>query len=85
MFTGLVEGRSDTVQDDVEKVVVCHLVIDIPYLHIIQLSLHRTCQSEITDLVKNPIQLIVEAIVFTHSGLDLFLAIIPVTISFPPL
>ena len=43
----LAEARDDNVQDNVDKVVVCHFGIDIESMDIIQVSLDNTCFLEI--------------------------------------
>ena len=48
---GLVEIKDDTMQDDVNKVVVRHLGIGFKSIDIVQVFLHSTCLFEITDLV----------------------------------
>ena len=54
MCYGLAEARGDTVQDNVDEVVICHLGIDIESIDIIQVFLDSTCLFEITALVKSP-------------------------------
>ena len=51
----LVQARGDTVLDDIDKVMVTHLGIDIESIDIVQLFLHSTCLLKITDLVKSPV------------------------------
>ena len=84
MCHGLAEARCDTVQDDVNEVMVSHLRIDIESIDIIQVFLHSTCLLEITNLVESPVQLIVVTIVFSNGVLDFLLGNIPMSISFPP-
>ena len=52
---GLVEARSDIVQDDIDLMVVCYLGIEIESIDIVQVFLHYTCLFEITNLVKSPV------------------------------
>ena len=84
MCHGLAEARSDTVQDDVNELVICHLGTHIESIDIIQVFLHSTCVLEITYVVKSPVWLIVVAIVFPNGVLDFFSGNIPVAVSFPP-
>ena len=74
--------RGDTVQD-VDKVMVSHLGMDIESMNMIEVVLDSTCLLKITDVVKCPIWLVVVAIVLPNGILDLFLYFIPVPISFP--
>ena len=55
MCHGLAQARRDTIPDDGDKVVICHLGIDIESIDIVQLFLHSTCLLKITDLVKSPV------------------------------
>ena len=80
----LVEASSNTVQDDIDQVMVSHLGIDIKSINIIAVVLDSTCLFEITDLVKSPVCLVVIVIVFPYGLLDFFLSSISVPIRFPP-
>ena len=84
MCHGLAETRSDTVQDDVNELVICHLGTHIESIDIIQVFLHSTCVLEITYVVKSPVWLIVVAIVFPNGVLDFFLRIEPMLVRLPP-
>ena len=85
MCHGLVEARCNTIQDDVNEVMVNHLGIDIESMDIIQVFLDSTCLSEISDLIESPVQLIVVAIVFPNGVLDFSPSIEPMLVRFPPL
>ena len=52
MCHSLTEASGDTVQDDIDKVMVCHLDIDIESINILQKFLNRTYLPEISDFVK---------------------------------
>ena len=80
----LAEARGDTIQDDIDQVVVGQLGIDIVPINIVPVFLDGTCLLEIPDLIKSPVWLIVVAIVFLNSILDLFLSIEPMLVGFPP-
>ena len=80
----LVEARCDTMQDDIDQVVVSHRGIDIKSIDIVQVFLDSTCLSEITNLVKSLIWLIVASIVFPDSLLNLFPSGIRTPICSPP-
>ena len=84
MCYGLAETRGDTVQDDVDEVLVSHLGVDIESMDMIQVFLHITCLLEITNLVKSPVQLVMVTIVFPNSILNLFPSMEPMLIGFPP-
>ena len=47
---GLTEAWSDTIQDDINEVMVSHLAIDIESIDIIQVFLDSSCLFEIADL-----------------------------------
>ena len=47
----LAEARGSTVQDDVDQLIVSHLVIDIKSIDIVQVFLDRSCLFEITNLI----------------------------------
>ena len=51
----LIQARGDAVQDNVDKVMICHLSIDIISIKIVQVFLESTCLLEITDLVESPV------------------------------
>ena len=53
MTHDLEEAESDTVQENIDKVVVCDLGIDIESTNIIHTFWCSTCQSEVPDLVKS--------------------------------
>ena len=84
MCHGLAETRANTIQDDIDEVVICHLGLDIESLDVIQVFLDSTCLLEITDLIESPICLIKVVIVFPNSVLYLFLAIDSMLIRFQP-
>ena len=84
MCHGLGEAKRDTVQDDIDEVMVSHLGIDIESIDIIQVFLDSTCLVGIPNLVKSPVWLVVVTILFPDSVFNLFPGSIPVPISFPP-
>ena len=84
MCHGLAEAKDDTVQDDVDQVVVGHLSIDIKSIDIIQVFLDSTCLFEVTDFVKSPVWRIVVAIVFPNGGRDFSPSIEPMLVRLPP-
>ena len=55
MYDGLAKARGDTIQDDVQKVMVCYLGIDIKSIDIIQVFLNSIYLPEIADLVESPV------------------------------
>ena len=63
---------------------ISHLGIDIKSIDIVQVFLDSTCLLEITDPIKSPVRLVVVAIVFPNSILNLFLSIEPMLVRFPP-
>ena len=69
---GLPEANSNTILDDIDQVVVCHLGINIKSIDIVHLFLDSNCLLEITYLVKSPVWLILVAIILPNSILDLF-------------
>ena len=81
---GLAEARGDTIQDDINEVMVGHLGIDIKSIDIIQVFLDSTCLFEITYLVKSPVWLIVVAIVFPNGRCDFSPSIKPMLVRLPP-
>ena len=83
MCHGLAEVRGDAVQDDVDKVVICHLGLDIESIDIIQVFLDCICLFEITYFNKSSVRLIVVAIVFPNGILNFFPSIEPILIRFP--
>ena len=84
MCHGLAEARGDTVQDDIDEVMVSYLGIDIESIDIIQVFLDSTCLLEITYLVKSPVWLVMVAIVFPNGGCDFFPSMEPMLSKFPP-
>ena len=74
---GLVEARGDTIQDDVDTMMVSQVGIDIKSINIIRVFLYSTCLCMIPDLVKSPVQLIVVAIVIPNGVLNLLSSIKP--------
>ena len=83
MNHGQAELSSNTVLADVAKAMVCHLEIDITSIDIVQVFLDSTCLPEIYDSVKSSVQLIVLAIPFPDSILNIFLIIISVPVCIP--
>ena len=81
---GLAEARGNTVQNDVDEVMVSYLGVDIASIDIVQLFLHSTCLFEITDLVKSPVRLVMVTIVFPNGILKLFPSIEPMLVGLPP-
>ena len=84
MRHGLAEARGNTIQDDVDQVMVSHLSIYIKSIDIVPVFLHSTCLFEIPDHVKSPIWLAVVIIVLPDDLLDLLLSSIPMPVSLPP-
>ena len=72
---GLAEARGNTVQDDVDEVMVSQLGVDIESIDIVQGFLDSTCLFEITDLIKRSVRHIAVAIAFPNSIRDLFINI----------
>ena len=81
---GLAESWVDSIQDEIDYIVVCYLSIDIKSINIFHVFLNTTCFFEITDLVKSPVWLRVVAIVLPNGVLDLFSGITPLPVSFLP-
>ena len=79
----LEESKTDTVQYNVDDVIVSYLGIDIAYIDIVQVFLDSTSFLEITDFVESPVWLIVATIVFPNGILDFLKGSIPVPVSFP--
>ena len=84
MCHGQVMSSSDTIQVDVDKVMVSHLGIDIESIYIIHVFLDGTCLFEITYLIKSPVWLIVVAIVLPNGVRDFSPSIEPILVRFPP-
>ena len=84
MCHGLAEARGDTVQADIDEVMVGHLGVDIECINIVQVFLDSTCLFEITNLIKGSVRLIVVAIVLPNGVLDFRPNIKPVLVRFPP-
>ena len=84
MCYSLVELRSNTVQHDIDNVVICYLGIDIESVNIIYILLCSTCLARISNLIRRPIWLLVLLIVFSDVILDLFSGSTPVPVSCPP-
>ena len=84
MCHGLAEARGDTIQDDIDEVMLHHLGVDIESIDIIQVFLDSTCLFEITYLVKSPVRLIMVAIVFPNGGCDFSPSIEPTLVRLPP-
>ena len=85
MCYGLAEARSDTVQDDVDQMMIRQLDIDIESIDIVQVFLHSTCLLEIPDFIKSPVQLVVVPIDLPNGIFNLLPGAIPVPISLPSL
>ena len=77
-------SSSDTIQVDVDKVMVSHLGIDIESIDVVRVFLDSTCLLPITDLVETSVRLTVVNIVFPNSILDFLPCGIPVSTSFEP-
>ena len=80
----LAERRRNTVQDDVDALIVHHLGIDIVSIDIMQVFLDSTWVPEIPDVVESPVQLAKVAIAFPNGILDLFSSIEPIFVRFLP-
>ena len=83
MCYSLAKRCAKTIQDDINKLVVRHLSIDIESINIVQAFLDIPCLLEIAYLVKYPMQLKKVAIVLPNSILDLFPNIEPTLVNFP--
>ena len=77
----LLEMRGDSVQDNFNNIIVCHLGIDIESINIIHVFLDSTCLFEIMELVENLLWLVVVTIVFPNSMLHLFPSINSILVS----
>ena len=84
MCYSLTELRGDTIQDDINEVMVSHLGIDIESIDDVHVFLDSPCVLEITDLIQSPVQLTVVGIVFPNGVLDFLTGSVPVPVSFPP-
>ena len=51
----LVESAGNTVQDDVDDILVSYLGIDIESIYIVLILLDSTCLFEIADLITSPV------------------------------
>ena len=83
MCHGLAEARGDTVQDDIDQVVVCYLSIDIKSIDIIQIFLDSPYLFEVKCLVKSPVWLPIVTIVFPNGGRDFSSSIEPMLVGLP--
>ena len=84
MCHGLAEARSDTIQDNIDEVMVSHLGIDIESIDIIQVFLDSTCLFEIADLVKSNIWLVAVTILLSNGLLNFFPSIELMLVGLPP-
>ena len=84
MCHGLAEARGDTVQDDIDEVIVHNLGTEIESIVVIEVFLNRTCLFEISDLVTSPVWLVVIVIVLLNALLNLFPSIESMLVGFPP-
>ena len=84
MCHGLAEARGDTVQADIDEVMVGHLGVDIECINIVQVFRHSTCLREIIDLVKSAVRVPVVIIVFLNGVCDFPSSIKPMLVRFPP-
>ena len=75
--------RRDTVQDDVDEMVVHHLDIDIASIDFMQAFLDSTWLFETSDLLQIIVRLIRVTIVLSDGVANLFPTSIPVSICFP--
>ena len=78
----LAEARGDTLQEDVDWVVVSHLGTDIESSNILQVLLDSTGLLDIPNLIKSPVQHIVVAIVHPDGLPDLSASIKHMRIGF---
>ena len=85
MCYSMAEAMGNTVQDDIDQVIVSHLGIDIKFIDIVEVFLDSPCLFEITELIKRPVLLLIITREFSHGILDLLPGSIPVPISFPPI
>ena len=85
MRQGLAVASGDTVEDDVDEVVVGHLGIDIESINIVQVIRHSSCLLKIADLLKSPVQLVVVTIVFPTSVCNFPLSVKSILVALPPL
>ena len=79
----MAEAMGDAIQDEVDKVIVHCLDLDVDSIDIVQALLYSTCVTEITDLVESPLRLAVVPIVCSNSVLHLFPVSVPISIYFP--
>ena len=85
MCHSLTKVKADTIQDEIDQVMIHNFEVDIESIDIIQVFLDSTCILEITDLVVSPIWLIVVAIVLPNCILTFFPGNIPMPVSLPQL
>ena len=83
MCHGLKEARGDTVQHNVDAIIISHHGMGIESIDVVQVFVDSTCLFEMTDLVKSPVWFVVVAIVFSKGVLDLFLSIESILVRFP--
>ena len=81
---GLAEVRSDTVQDDIDEIMVRHLGIHSKPIDIIQVFLDSSCLPEITNLVQSPVWHVVVTIVLSNGIFNFYQGTIPEPVCFPP-
>ena len=84
MCHSLAEVRGDTVQDDIDMMMVSYLGINIKSINIVQVFLDSTHLLKITYLVKRPVRLIVVTMVFPNGGHDFSPSIEPMLVRLPP-
>ena len=84
MRHGLAEARGDTIQHDVDQVMLSHLGIDVKSISKIEVFLDSTYLVEIAGLVKIPVPLVIVATIFPNGILDFLPGSIPVAVRFAP-
>ena len=80
MCHGLAEASGDTIQNDIDKVLLSHINIDIKSIDIIQVFLNSTCLTKIIDFIERPVWHVVVTIVVHNTILNLFPSSIPVLV-----
>ena len=83
MCHSLAEARGDTVQDDIDEMMVTHLGIDIESIDIMQVFLDSTCLFEIVDHIKSTVWHVVITMALSNGLLVFFPIIEPMLVGFP--
>ena len=77
------KARGDTIEDNVDEVVVCHASIDIEGVDFGKVLLNCTSLSKGYNLIVGFVGLVVVTIIYLNSLLNILPIIMPVPISFP--